>query len=310
MFRTVKVGLAALGATAVLAGVAFAAPRPVPEQLPAVSLQNPAGLALPGDVKALDAALAASGPVKYKVLVIDSTDGEDLTAYLDRVAAEWQQPAQDTLLLVIFTQENYDLRFYMGPGFRAKGVTVEEMLSLVRAQYFATKAKGDVAGGLVKLIGAVNERMGGAAAPAAAGNGAAQPQPPAGEAAQLPKISVPDYIGQGPRQTAADQLRVGTELLAAYLSNFKTSSADEASRIKEFRFDQNDLHVMSGSSADTLVFQVKYDVLPAPGATAWATASGAQGEGGWTVGITRSMVATREGDRWVLVQFSWNDEKK
>lgn len=308
MFRTVKVALAALGVTAVLAGAAYAAPRVIPEQLPAVALQNPANLALPGDVKALEAALAASGPVKYKVLVVDATEGEDLTAYLDRVAAEWQQPAQDTLLLVLFTQENYDLRFFMGPGFRAKGVTVEEMLSLVRSHYFATKNKGDVAGGLINLIGAVNERMGTAAKPAEAGALGAQPQ--TGELAQPTKISVPDYIGRGPRQTAVDQLRVGKELLMAYLSNFMTSAADEASRLQEFRFDENDLHVMSSSGADTLIFQVKYDVLPAVGATAWAAAGGKPGEDGWTVGVTRSMAVTREGDRWVLVQFSAQNEQK
>jgi hypothetical protein len=297
MFRSMKITLAALSAVAVMAGVAFAAPRQIPEQLPAVSLQNPANLTLPGDVKALEAALAAGGPVAYKVLVIDSTDGEDLTAYLDRVAAEWQQPAQDTLLLVIFTRENYDLRFYMGPGFRARGVTVEEMLSLVRSQYFATKNQdGDVAGGLTNLIGAVSKRMSGATA--------------ATETAQPAEISVPDYIGRGPRQTAVDQLRVGKELLTGYLNGFKTETADAASRIREFRFDDNDIHVMSGSDTDRLIFQVEYDVLPAAGATAWAAAGGAPGENGWIAGIARSMVVTREGERWVLVQFSANDEKK
>lgn len=70
---------------------------------------------LPGDAKALEQALQAASPVKYKVLVIDSTEGEDL----DRVAESWGQPKADTLLLVLFTQDNYDLRFYMGANFRA-----------------------------------------------------------------------------------------------------------------------------------------------------------------------------------------------
>jgi uncharacterized membrane protein YgcG len=301
MLRPVKIVVATMAVTAVLAGVAYAATRPIPQQQPGVALQNPSNLALPGDVKGLEAALAADGPVQYKVLVIDSTDGEDLTAYLDRVAAEWQQPAQDTLLLVIYTQENYNLRFYMGPGFRAKGVTVDEMLSLVRAQYFATKsAKGDVAGGLVNLIGAVNQRMSGAAE---AGAGAGQ-VPQTGAVANPAKISVPDYIGRGPRSTAVDQLRVGKELLTAYLNVYKTEAVDEASRLQELRLNDNNINVVSGSNTDMLVFQVTYDVLPATGATNWFAGNGQAGEGGWIVGKTQFMAVTREGNEWVLQQLS------
>ncbi|HLO03108.1 MAG TPA: hypothetical protein VK191_08375, partial [Symbiobacteriaceae bacterium] len=97
---------------------------------------------LPGDTKALDEALKAKGPVTYKILLVDTVGEEDPTAYLDRVAEKWGVPAADTLYLVIYTQQNYNLRFYMGANFRTKGVTVDEMLKLTRETYFAKNRQG------------------------------------------------------------------------------------------------------------------------------------------------------------------------
>lgn len=159
MNRAIRLTVALATMVACSVGVAYAAMRPVPENLPEVALQNTTGVQLPGDAVALDEALSAPGPVQYKILVIDSTEGEDPTAYLDRVAAEWGVPGPDTLYLIICTEDNFNIRFYMGANFRAAGVDVEEMLTLVRTHYLAGKRDGDVAGALADLIGAVNRRM-------------------------------------------------------------------------------------------------------------------------------------------------------
>ncbi|HLN62935.1 MAG TPA: hypothetical protein VK464_15440 [Symbiobacteriaceae bacterium] len=293
MMRTLKIAVVAVAATAVLAGVTYAATRPVPEQQPAVALQNPNGLALPGDMKALDLALQAQGPVKYKVLVIDSTDGEDKTAYLDRVAAEWQNPAADTLLLIIFTQDHYDIRFYMGANFRAKGVTVDEMLGMVRSQYFAGVRKGDVAGGLTSLIGAVNQRMSGGSAPAATVVPGAT------------GLTVADPFGGG-RHTAAGQVEIAKALLGAYLSTYKAEGLAEASRLKDFRLNDAGLNVVRGSDTDKLVFQVKYDVLPVAANSAWVGSSGVAGKDGWILGRTQLMAVEKVGGVWQLQALSDN----
>lgn len=164
MKRATKVIAAVAMAVACSVGIASAATHPVPENLPEVSLQNTTGVDLPGDTAALEAAIAAPGPVRYKILVIDSTEGEDRTAYLDRVAAERGVPGPDTLYLIIYTEDNYDIRFYMGANFRAAGVDVDEMLTLVRTHYLDGKREGDVAGALADLVEAVNQRMGAEAA--------------------------------------------------------------------------------------------------------------------------------------------------
>jgi uncharacterized membrane protein YgcG len=287
MIRLLRVAIVAVTATAVFASVSNAgtraATRPVPAYQPTAALQNPAGLTLPGDMRALERALQAQGPVTYKVLVVDSTDGEDKTDYLDRVAAAWKQPAPDTLLLILFTQENYNIRFYMGANFRAKGVSVEEMLGMVRAQYFAGVHKGDVAGGLVSLIGAVNQRMGGTAT--------AEPS--------MTGLTVADPF-YGGRHTAAGQLEIAKGLLTAYLNQFKADSVAEGSRLKGFRFNDNDLNVTQGSDTDRLVFLVKYDVLPVIANSAWFAGNGVAGEGGWIVGKTQFMTVVKEGGVWRL----------
>ncbi len=159
MMRTVKTLLIVAAIALVFAGVAVAANRPVPENQAQAPVQNTLKSELPGDNSSLEKALLVESTVKYKILVIDSTDGEDKTAYLDRVAESWGQPKADTLLLVVFTQDNYDLRFFMGANFRTQNVSVDEMLKLVRGSYFAKSQKGNVAGGLADLITAVNARM-------------------------------------------------------------------------------------------------------------------------------------------------------
>lgn len=159
MLRSFKLALLAGLLVAMVSGIAYAATRPVPEQVPGAKLQNTVGTQLPGDQAALDRYLNAAGPVNYKILVIETTDGEDKTAYLDRVAATWDEPKENTLLLVLFKQDNWDIRFFMGARFGQAKVSVNEMLTLVRQQYLARSQKGDVAGGLAALMEAVNQRM-------------------------------------------------------------------------------------------------------------------------------------------------------
>ncbi len=287
MIRSIRIAAVTVLTTAMLAGVAYAAMRPVPQNQPSAHLQNPAVLSLPGDVNRLEQVLQAPGPVNYKVLVIDSTDGEDKTAYLDRVAGEWNHPGADTLLLVLFTADNYDIRFFMGANFRANGVTVEEMLGLVRSQYFTGVRLGDVAGGLVSLVEAVNQRMGAAPTPAAE--------------AWSPKMdmTVTDPFG-GPRHSAAGQGQIVKALLTAYLSQFKAAAVPEQERLQDFRFDESALNVTAGSDTDALTFLIKYDVLPVSASSAWMAGNGQPSEDGWIVGKTQYMVAVRHGALWRL----------
>lgn len=160
MNRVLRVTVAAGMMAAVMAGVTYAANRPVPANEAEKVIQNVTGTALPGDANALHQALMGIGPVKYKILVVDTIEGEDRTAYLDRVAAEWGQPGADTLLLVIYGDGNYDIRFYMGGIFVKQGVSVDEMLGLVRTKYLPKARNGNASGGLADLVEAVNQRLG------------------------------------------------------------------------------------------------------------------------------------------------------
>lgn len=158
MTRIFRLALVCALLAAALAGTAYAATRRVPPNDPALLIQN-TSTPLPGNTKALDSVLTASSTVKYKLLVIEETGGEDMTAYLDRVAADWQMPGHDQLLLVVFTKASYDIRFFMGADFRSKGLDVQEMLGYVRTFYFSKVRAGDPAGGLADYISVVNARM-------------------------------------------------------------------------------------------------------------------------------------------------------
>jgi|GEM_PF-6347918 len=144
--------------TAISPGSATAASRSVPEQVGKTGLQDTTP-GLKGDVAALHQALSESAHVKYKILVIDDTDGEDREAYLDRVLAQWGWPEHDTLLLIVYANANYDVRFAMGADFRQKwNVSVDEMLVYVREIYLNGKRDGDPAKALAEFVGAINRR--------------------------------------------------------------------------------------------------------------------------------------------------------
>lgn len=156
------------------APAATAEPKPAPSANPAAtatgtssgvpakqegSLVQLSTTQLTGDVAALEKRLAQAGPVRYRILVVDDAAGTDKTDYVDVLASKWNEPKADTLLLVVFAREGFDIRFYMGTNFHTKGVKVAEMLGLIRGQYFPRSSKGDAAGGLIALIQAVDQRM-------------------------------------------------------------------------------------------------------------------------------------------------------
>lgn len=141
---------------ALFAGTVVAGAPNVPEKQEKPLVQA-ATAPMPGDMARLEKELAVESGVKYKILLVDDAAGEDLTAYLDRVAAEWKEPAPQSLLLVVFARQNYDIRFFYGANLTSKGMTVPKMLELVRSNYFPLSQKGDVAGGLAQLVTAVNQ---------------------------------------------------------------------------------------------------------------------------------------------------------
>lgn len=143
------------------AGSVYAATRPVPVDKGAPITTDGVPGGIKGDFKALEQSLNESSPIRYRILVVDSTEGEDPTAYLERVAAQWGEPKADSLLLVLFATDNWNLRFFMGSKLSTAGLTVDEMLTLVRTHYFPLSRKGDPAGGLTALVRAVNGRMAG-----------------------------------------------------------------------------------------------------------------------------------------------------
>lgn len=154
-------GLAAGALLVVTASGVLAAPRLIPSA-PAqgVHMVEDQGFSLTGDREGLERVLAEESPINFKILVIDDVaDGEDRTAYLDRVAEEWDDPQPDTLLLIIFTQGNNDIRFFMGANFRRAEFTVEQMLDLVRTVYQPKVRTGDAAGALADFIDQVNRQF-------------------------------------------------------------------------------------------------------------------------------------------------------
>lgn len=146
-------------------------PKPAPSTTPATgtstgvpakqegSLVQLSTTQLTGDVAALERRLAQAGVVRYRILVVDDAGGEDKTDYVDELAGKWNEPKADTLLLVVFAREGFDIRFYMGNEFHTKGIKVADMLGWIRGEYFPRSSKGDAAGGLIALIQAVDQRM-------------------------------------------------------------------------------------------------------------------------------------------------------
>jgi len=128
----------------------------VPDRTPTpIQLVN---ATLTGSTADLEAALAEPSSLTYKILVVDQNPA-DRTAYLDQVLTEWGWPTANEMLIVLFPQANYDLRFALGSAFKLNYISVDEVLALARAEYFPRKQKGDAAGGLASLVRAINRRM-------------------------------------------------------------------------------------------------------------------------------------------------------
>lgn len=126
---------------------------------PPVPAQSAGTVSLPGNQFSLNAALQQASAVRYEIVTAADTAGLDKDAYLDKILADKQWPEGGMMVLVVYPNENYDIRFALGPAFFEKKVTVSEMLDLVRANYLTKARKEDPAGGLADLIQAVNQRM-------------------------------------------------------------------------------------------------------------------------------------------------------
>lgn len=115
---------------------------------------------LAGDMPGLQGALMEPSPLTYKIAVAEAPKGADKTAYLDQMlAAQKGYPGKNEILLLIFPQDNNDIRFAMGAFLFEKKVSVESMLQMVRSHYFPKARVGDPAGGLADLVRAVNQAV-------------------------------------------------------------------------------------------------------------------------------------------------------
>ncbi|HYF96084.1 MAG TPA: hypothetical protein VD969_28055 [Symbiobacteriaceae bacterium] len=139
-------------------GAAMAADKQVPPKDRA-NVQADGLTGISGNVGEARAALAEPSAIRYKILVVTDSLPEDRTAYLDRVLAQWGWPDADQLLLVLFAEGNYDIRFAMGSDFGQQGVRVDEMLGYVRNVYLPELRKGDPGTALAAFVRAVNRRM-------------------------------------------------------------------------------------------------------------------------------------------------------
>lgn len=138
-------------------GAALATDLTVPKKEPSV-VQAQSITGISGKVDEAKAALAEPSAVRYKILVATDSLPEDRTAYLDRVLEQWGWPEPDELLILLFAEGNYDIRFAMGADFVRQGVTVEEMLGFVRNTYLPELRKSDPSRALAGLVRAVNKR--------------------------------------------------------------------------------------------------------------------------------------------------------
>lgn len=144
-------------------------PDPPPVQVPVESDLKPEvpprpsrpNVTLQGDQAELNRALAEPSPIKFEVLPVGNLNGEEKSEYLNRLLEDQNWPERHTLVLVIFTNDGYDIRFAMGATFFEHGLSVDEMLTLVRSLYLPSVRTGDPAGGLADLVRAVNERLAG-----------------------------------------------------------------------------------------------------------------------------------------------------
>ncbi|HEY3364446.1 MAG TPA: TPM domain-containing protein [Symbiobacteriaceae bacterium] len=152
--------------TATLAGCSGfgrkSAPAPaVPSSKAGSNAGDPSGqrVNLPGDQAGLTAALKQTASVQFQIVTAADVGGPTKDAYLDKLLADKKWPETNMLVLVVYPQDNYDIRFAMGGAFFEKRFTIDDMLGLVRSNYLPRARKEDPAGGLADLIRAINQRM-------------------------------------------------------------------------------------------------------------------------------------------------------
>lgn len=106
---------------------------------------------IPGDTKALEAALSAPSTLRYQIEVV-TEPVDDLNKYLDDRLAK-NGPGPNELLFLLFATKNYDIRF--GMGAMNPPLSVDQVYAQVKSQYLAKK--GDPAAGMAALITALNQ---------------------------------------------------------------------------------------------------------------------------------------------------------
>lgn len=95
----------------------------------------------------------------------------------------------------------------------------------------------------------------------------------------MPGVPVPP--GAETRMTAAQQVQVARALLVPYLEQFKRPEAPVGLRLRDYRFSDNDIHLVQGTFSP-LVFSIRFTILPEdPKAPGWLAGSGAPQPDGW-----------------------------
>ncbi|MFO7172842.1 MAG: TPM domain-containing protein [Bacillota bacterium] len=158
------------------AGLALAAPE-VPPLLPD-PIQDVSSTPLTAAEREELAALLASlrGPVRYKILIIDSSRPQGLEEYLEAVWSAWDLPG-DTVLLVVARQESHAIRFYLGGEAGRHGITVDSALAAIRQHYSPAVREGGLAAGLKALVTELHRQATGEAPAPAVPEGATDPGP-------------------------------------------------------------------------------------------------------------------------------------
>lgn len=205
------------------------------------ALINASSDQLPGDMAALKRELAYHSSIRYRILVVDDSGGMDKTDYLDQVAEAWGEPAPDTLLLVVFAQDNYDIRFYMGSNFRQMGATVDTMLKTVRTAYFPLSQKGNVAGGLARLLSVVSDEY--------------------SESMHFPVVD---------KGVPADELQAVTSWVNRYLVPFYDRTQPDKLRLASAGLTE----LRASSVPDGRLYKVVFSVKPAAPGSDWLAGSG------------------------------------
>ncbi|MFZ5814725.1 MAG: TPM domain-containing protein [Bacillota bacterium] len=223
------------------------------------------GAKLPGDMARLERELAVRSEIQYRILVVQNSGGEELTAYLERVADQWGEPRPDTLLLVVFAEENYNIRFYYGANLTRMGMTVDRMLTLLRTHYFPLSQQGDVAGGLGRLVGAINRSY-------------------------MMGMSFPEVDPRIPPELVREITWAANRRLEQFLR------AEPGDRLRAAAVGLEALRVVD--SPEGPLYQVVYAVLPAEKENDWIAGSGKLESDGWVRGKVQLLKAVQQNGEW------------